>query len=167
MSSIKSLKPNFNSTYQQGYFRPINAKKYLGDTNNIIFRSSWERKFMSFCDNSESVISWSSEPVEIQYISPLDNKFHKYYLDFYANIKDAEGNSKRYFIEIKPSKFTQPKIKSMNETQNMSFAKLNKYKEYLGKIAVNYAKWNAAKIYAANNGCVFEVWTEHTIKNLK
>ncbi len=31
-------------------FKPTKPKKYKGDVNNIICRSSWERRFCNWCD---------------------------------------------------------------------------------------------------------------------
>ena len=38
-------------------YKPINPKKYQGNPNNIICRSSWERKFCQWADKKENVIS--------------------------------------------------------------------------------------------------------------
>lgn len=35
---------------------PKNPEKYVGDVNNIISRSSWETKFMNWCDQNPAVI---------------------------------------------------------------------------------------------------------------
>ena len=43
-------------------------KKYRGDPHKIIYRSLWERKFMVYCDTTESVIEWGSEEVIIPYL---------------------------------------------------------------------------------------------------
>ena len=48
--SIKNVKPNKNSGFIQGYFNPKNPEKYKGPSP-IIYRSSWERKFMIMCDS--------------------------------------------------------------------------------------------------------------------
>ena len=53
--SIKNNKPTKNSAYRQGYFKPQYPVKYIG-TGDIIFRSSWEHKFMVWCDNNEKVL---------------------------------------------------------------------------------------------------------------
>ena len=90
--SIKNLKPRGNSGFVQGYYEPQNPDKYIGPTP-IIYRSSWERKFCIMCDTKDNVLKWSSEPVEIKYISRQDNKQHKYYPDFYMKTKNEEGLS--------------------------------------------------------------------------
>ena len=56
----------------QGKFRPRNPSKYAGDPTNIIYRSHWELKLMSYLDKHTHVMKWSSEEVVIPYKSPID-----------------------------------------------------------------------------------------------
>ena len=42
-------------------YKPNYPNKYKGDANNIICRSSWERRFCSWCDLNENIIEWGSE----------------------------------------------------------------------------------------------------------
>ena len=62
-------------------YTPIYPSKYQGNTKHIICRSSWERKFCQWCDMNNSIISWASEEFSIPYVSPKDNRVHKYYPD--------------------------------------------------------------------------------------
>ena len=41
------------------------AEKYKGDPANIIYRSSWERIFMNWCDTKDGVISWQRREVPV------------------------------------------------------------------------------------------------------
>ena len=75
-------------TYR-GKYKPANPEKYAGNVNNIVYRSSWERRFMVYCDNNEAITFWSSEELVIPYISPVDRRQHKYYPDFVIKIQDA------------------------------------------------------------------------------
>ena len=54
----------------QGKYRPSFPRKYKGDPTNIIYRSSWEYKFMKWCDITPSIEEWGSEEIIIPYISP-------------------------------------------------------------------------------------------------
>ena len=102
--SIKNfLKPRAGAI-RQGYFKPANPDKYVGDPTQIIFRSSWEFKFLKWCDSSPTIIAYSSEPVGILYYSPLDKRGHTYYVDFYIVTKDTDGNEQKWLIEVKPNK---------------------------------------------------------------
>lgn len=158
MKSIKENLPNPNSGFRQGYFVPLRPEKYLGDPGKIIYRSSWERKFMSLCDTSDIVKSWSSEPISIPYLSPLDGRVHQYFVDFFCSMNTGRGEDRKYLIEIKPKNQTVLEAKSPR-----SFRSLEKYRKHLEVIVINKAKWNAAQDYAKSLGWEFKVWTEDNL----
>ena len=56
--------------------------KYEGDCTNIVYRSSWERLFMEWLCKNPDVITFSSEEFAIPYISPVDDRTHRYFVDF-------------------------------------------------------------------------------------
>ena len=85
-----------------GRFKPKNYKKYKGDPTKIFYRSLWERRFMVYCDGSASILEWGSEEVIIPYRSPLDNRVHRYFPDFYIKYKNKQGKIIREIIEVKP-----------------------------------------------------------------
>ena len=64
----------------KGKYRPEHPEKYVGNSSNIIYRSLLERRFMVFCDRNDSVLKWSSEELAIPYVSPIDNRVHRYIL---------------------------------------------------------------------------------------
>ena len=55
---------------KKSLFKPAFPKKYKGNTNNIICRSSWETKFCNYCDLNENILEWASEEFYIKYVSP-------------------------------------------------------------------------------------------------
>ena len=136
----------------KGRYRPSNPKKYRGDSSNIIYRSLWERKFMVYCDNHSKILEWGSEEIALPYRSPIDNKIHRYYPDFYIKVKEKNGKIKRYIIEIKPKKQTvEPKVKK------------RKTKGYIYEVyeyARNQAKWKAAQEFCKDRMWEFKVLTE-------
>ena len=136
----------------KGRYRPSNPKKYRGDSSNIIYRSLWERKFMVYCDNHSKILEWGSEEIALPYRSPIDNKIHRYYPDFYIKVKETNGEIKRYIIEIKPKKQTvEPKVKK------------RKTKGYIYEVyeyARNQAKWKAAQEFCKDRMWEFKVLTE-------
>ena len=138
--------------YLQGKYKPSNPEKYKGDVYNIIYRSSWERKFLYYCDMNKNIIEYSSEEVVIPYRSPVDNKYHRYFVDFYIKYKDANGRIKKSLIEIKPFRQTQePKVQK------------RKTKGYIYEVveyAKNQAKWKAAEEWCLDRGYEFKVLTE-------
>ena len=90
----------------QGMYQPRNPKKYRGDPSKIVFRSSWERLFMEWLDLNPDVISFQSEEFYIPYISPVDNRQHRYFVDF--KVKFANGTT--ILIEIKPAHQTKKPV---------------------------------------------------------
>ena len=88
-----------DSGYKQGKFRPRFPEKYKGDPTNIVYRSSYELKFMNYCDLNENVNEWKSEEFFIPYISPIDGKVHRYFPDFYVKYK-----GRTIILEVKPQK---------------------------------------------------------------
>ena len=90
----------------KGKYYPSYPKKYKGDPTNIIYRSLWERKFMVYCDKNERILEWGSEEIALPYRSPVDNRVHRYFPDFYIKVQENTGKIKRYLIEVKPLKQT-------------------------------------------------------------
>ena len=135
----------------QGKYRPTFPRKYKGDYHNIIYRSSWEYKFMVWCERSSSVTEWGSEEIVIPYISPADGRRHRYFPDFYVKI-----GRKKYMVEVKPLRQTKQPKKQKRQT-----------KAYITEVvtyAINQAKWEAAKEYCKDRGWEFMLITEKELK---
>ena len=49
---------------------------------------------MKYCDSNPNILEWGSEEVVIPYRSPLDNRVHRYFPDFYMHIKESNGTTK-------------------------------------------------------------------------
>lgn len=141
-------------TYK-GKFKPKNPQKYNGDPTNIIYRSLWERKCMVKFDENPNVLEWRSEEIAIPYISPIDNKIHRYFPDFLIKVVTKEGSKKTYLIEVKPKSQTKEPKKKKRITQ----AYLREVTEW-GK---NSAKWKAAENYCFDRGWEFKILTEDEI----
>ena len=150
------LKPRAGAI-KQGYFRPTNVDKYLGDPTKIIFRSSWEFKFLKWCDLSPTVIKYSSEPVGILYYNPLDKRGHTYYIDFFIISKDNDGKEQQWLIEVKPNKYINPPVAPERMTNKQTANYVYAAKQYI----VNQAKFEAAREYAAQKGVKFGIITEN------
>jgi hypothetical protein len=138
-------------TYR-GKFTPKNPQKYVGDNSNVIYRSSYELKFMKWCDLNDNILKWNSEEIVVPYISPMDNKIHRYFVDFTIQVKSKNGDVKTYMIEVKPFRFTQePQIPK------------RKSKQFLNEVIqwnVNQAKWESASKFASERGWQFMLVTE-------
>jgi hypothetical protein len=135
-----------------GIFKPSNPQKYVGDYKNIVYRSSWEARLMSWLDRNPSIVSWASEEVVIPYLSPVDGKWHRYFPDFVVKVKDKKNMIKTMMLEVKPKKQTQPPVQQRRVT-----------KQYITEVAtwgVNQAKWKAATEFCLDRGWEFKLITE-------
>jgi hypothetical protein len=140
-------------SYRQGKFKPLHPEKYKGDPTGIIYRSSYELKFMNYCDLNESISEWKSEEFFIPYRSPIDNRIHRYFPDFFIKYKDKEGNMRKVIIEVKPKKdLKMPEQSPKRKTKSWVYS----VKAY----AVNQAKWSAAREFCADRGYEFRIFTE-------
>jgi len=153
-------KPTKNSRYRQGYYRPENSEKYLGDVTKIIYRSTYEYKFCRFCDNSTDVLSWSSEPFSVKYYDPVKQKKRDYFIDFYMKYKRADTIND-YLIEVKPKKKLVMPVFEGKQT----LKRLKSYNSEVEEFLTNKSKIEAAKDYARSLGYKFIVVTEDFLYN--
>lgn len=138
----------------KGKYTVVNKDKYVGDVNNVIFRSLWERQVFKWLDHNDDVLYFSSEELVIPYLCSTDNKMHKYYTDLTIKFK----NGVVLVVEIKPHKQTiEPKY-NKNKTKKFITESLMYEK--------NKSKWIAAQNFCNANGWIFEIWDEHKLKAL-
>ena len=135
--------------WRQGIFVPKNQDKFIG--SKAVYRSGLELKFFRFCDDNPNVLEWGSENIIVPYISPLDNRAHRYYVDNYIAIKEGTQVVK-YLVEIKPSKQTKPPTTKYRKRQHLIYEQ----KQYV----INKAKWKAAKQFCRKKGFTFIILTE-------
>jgi hypothetical protein len=135
-------------------FIPKNPKKYVGNPNNIICRSLWERTFCKYLDENANVIRWSSEELEIPYVSPIDKQIHRYYPDFLFEIKKGT-TVETLVVEIKPKK--QTKEPTRGEKSNRT------YLTEMAQYQINTSKWESAKKFCDTNGWKFMILTENDL----
>jgi len=139
----------------KGRFKTANPSKYRGDISDIIYRSSWELKFMKWCDTNSSVIEWGSETVVIPYKSPVDRKIHRYFVDFYVKLVTKDGSTVKYLVEIKPERYTKPPEPPKKKTR--------KFLEEVFMYGTNQAKWQAAEDFCRSRGMKFIILTENDL----
>ena len=139
-----------------GKFKPSNTNKYKGDPTNIIYRSLWERKFMVWCDNNENVLEWGSEEIIIPYRSPVDNRVHRYFPDFYVKTRTRTGKLSKNIIEVKPFVQTQEPKRKKRVTK--------KYLSEVKTFVINDANWKAADEYCKDRRMNFIILTEKELK---
>lgn len=148
--NIKKLKPRKDSRFSQGYINPESCNKLFESQRKqpIIYRSSWEKKFIYWCEMSPKVKHWGSECTCIKYYNPISEKEHRYYPDFVVELIDGQI----MIVEIKPSNQTQPPKKENTWA----------YKTF----ATNAAKWKEIKRKCEERGYKFCILTENTINRL-
>tara|TARA_B100001250_G_C19679402_1_gene735148 strand:- start:102 stop:539 length:438 start_codon:yes stop_codon:yes gene_type:complete len=139
----------------KGKYKPRLPKKYKGDPTNIIYRSLWERKFMQYCDSNANVLEWNSEEIALPYRSPVDNRVHRYFPDFYVKLKENGGKIKRMLIEVKPLKQTMKPKKPKRKTKGYIYE--------IYEYAKNQAKWEAAQNFCEDRNWEFKVMTEREL----
>ena len=143
----------------KGRYKVKNINKYNGDPTTVTYRSLWERKFMIYCDDNTSILKWSSEEIIIPYKSPIDRKIHRYFPDFWIQIKNSKGIKEAILIEVKPKAQTKTPKKKTRIT-----------KKYLREVyiyGINEAKWKAAEEFCKDRGWKFQILTEDHLFNNK
>lgn len=170
-------KPN-NKNYNQGNYIPKFKDKVikLNAQGGVYFRSSWEKKIMTWLDHNESIVMWGAECLTIPYqLTHFENgdtrvKSHCYYPDFYYEMRNADGTSKKVVVEVKPQKEYQMVLDLINGQMNVPASGLKKLKgfEYDLKMAYkNKNKWETMIAWCNKKGYEFIIITELTMKKYK
>lgn len=133
-----------------------NTDKYINTNGMPICRSSWERALCKFFDKNDQVLKWSSEAFHIPYLCLTDNKQHRYFPDFFVEMKSGS----KLLIEVKPKDQTRPPKLPKSGRRTKS------YNWQLEQYSKNCSKWYAANQYCKNNKIKFAIWTEDTIRSL-
>lgn len=132
----------------QGFYTPKNPDKYVG-TGKIIYRSSWELAFMTFCDTNEHILEWASEAIRIPYRNPITGKQTTYVPDFFVRYRDKNNQIITELVEVKP--LDQAFLREgMNANQRAT-------------VAVNQAKWAMARAWCQRNGIRFRIASKDDI----
>jgi hypothetical protein len=137
---------------RRGLFHPNNPAKYEGNIDNIVYRSGLELRFMKYLDDHPSVLKWSSEEMVIPYVSPKDNKIHRYFVDFKVTTKKKDGTTKTGLIELKWSTAAVAPKKPKKQTR--------RYMREAYNWMINQAKWEAAKKLCDKKGWEWLILTE-------
>ena len=159
MHNIKKQKPS--RRYKGGQINPHSCKKLFESQINspIIYRSSYERDFIYWLENSPKVSRWGSECVGISYTNLRDGSKHIYYPDYIMEIFKDQNNpslgTDMVLVEIKP--YNQTKAPDPTIPKD-SYA----WNEYIR----NISKWRAAQEFCKKNNMFFKIFTEHTISRL-
>lgn len=150
MNNIKDLKPIRGGRYKQGYINPKSCNKIIKglEKDVIIYRSSYELKFITWLENNNQVKQWGSECICIPY-TYIDNKIHRYYPDYFVEFIDGT----KMVVEVKPLSQTRPPISESNQWGRQTYIK-------------NMCKWKATKEFCESKGYKFKIITEKTIDQI-
>jgi hypothetical protein len=152
---IMSYSP-LKGTFMNGKFKPSFPEKYAGDPDNIIYRSSWELRFMSHLDKNPGVIKWASEEFSIPYLDPPTNRVRRYFPDFIVTVKDKNDEVRVTVFEIKPKAQTVPPNTCKIKNKKRLFKEAATW-------GTNQAKWEAAKRYCEERNWGFQILTEQEL----
>ena len=140
------------SGYVQGIYEPQRPNKYKGKPP-IIYRSSLEKRVFYLMDSNPDILEWGSESIVVPYVSPVDSRVHRYFIDLDFKYKDSNGFIVKYLVEIKPYRQTLKPEKTVKKRMKTYLTESYKY-------VVNLSKWEAATQWAKKNGYVFKIITE-------
>tara|TARA_Y100000031_G_scaffold92598_1_gene101700 strand:- start:606 stop:1136 length:531 start_codon:yes stop_codon:yes gene_type:complete len=139
---------DMRKTYK-GKYKLKRPEKYMGDRNNVVYRSLWERNTFRFLEKRPWVKWWNSEGTIIRYVCSTDRKIHRYFVDL--TIRTVSGDT--YLVEIKPLSQTKPP-KRKNLKEALTYMK-------------NTSKWDAARKFCDDRpGYKFLIWTERELETM-
>jgi hypothetical protein len=136
------------SNFAQGVFKLKNPKKYMGQ-GQPRYRSGWEFSFFQFCDNNDAVTEWASEAISIKYLHPFTHKVTTYVPDVFMRYRTKNNKLCTELIEIKPRK------------QSVIEGRMTEKDRII--VAINHAKWAAARAWCQRAGIVFRVLNEDSL----
>jgi hypothetical protein len=179
--------------YNQGYFIPKFPEKYVGDVNNIIYRSGLEARFFSHFDKKKEILKWGSEEISVKYFYSIDKQYHRYFPDLIIEYLNKKNEKRKAIIEIKSSNdvintiYHLFNLKSFKKEKSLQLIKeslkidekgiagllkeyrkpkkiTKKYVEYLNGIMKNIDKWLYALEFCKKNDLEFYVFTEKDLE---
>ena len=166
-------KPN-NKKYHSGNYIPKNKDKVLklNTQGGVYYRSSWEKKIMTWLDYKKEIVMWGAECLSIPYqMTHFDGgdvkiKNHTYYSDFYYEMKTPNG-LRQVVVEVKPMKeykmvldLTAGKM----EVPGKGLKKLKNFEYDLKMAYKNKNKWETMIRWCDKKGYDFIIITEMHLK---
>lgn len=167
-------KPN-NSKYHSGNYIPKYKDKVLklNTQGGVYYRSSWEKKIMTWLDHNKSVNKWGAECMRIPYQmthyegGDIRIKEHSYFPDFYYEMIDSQGVLKQVVVEVKPYKeykMVQDLNEGVLEVPEKGLKKLKNFEYDLKMAHKNKNKWETMIKWCNKKGYEFIIITEQHLK---
>lgn len=144
---------------RSGKFHLENPDKYIGNPNNIFYRSQWETVLMRFLDRHPDVIKWGSEELIIPYYHPFKKRMARYFPDFYIKQRSKTGEIEEIIVEVKPYYQTIPPV--IKTLKNGQLSKISK--KQVIDWEINKAKWKAAEKFCKKKNWIFIKMTEYDL----
>ena len=141
----------------KGKYTPENPSKYMGNVNNIVYRSMWERRCMKYFDGNASILKWSSEELAIPYYDTATKTIRRYYPDFLIKVKTTNGEEKTHLVEVKPSKELHPPVRTQGKRKSTVLWEMKAYQ-------MNRDKFASARKWCDKRNIAFDIWTEKHLK---
>ena len=150
------------SKFKQGTLLTEDILGYNGRKTKIELRSSYEFKAISMfiqLYKIKRIEGFSSEESVFEYIYSLDQKKHRYFMDF-----TIETKNNIFFVEIKPKSQTFPPKKPSNFKNEKQ---KRRYDNEMSTYIKNMDKWNSVKNWCEKNNTkigrekyIFKIFTE-------
>jgi hypothetical protein len=145
----------------------------LNTQGGVYYRSSWEKKIMTWLDHNKSVTKWGAECMRIPYQmthyegGDVRIKEHSYFPDFYYEMRDGQGVLKQVVVEVKPYK-EYKMVQDLNEGKlqvpEKGLKKLKNFEYDLKMAHKNKNKWETMIKWCNKKGYEFIIITEHHLK---
>jgi len=145
--------------FHTGKYIPENPSKYVGDRNNIIYRSGYEKKFFLWADRNPRVLKWGSEEIVVPYFHQSDRRMRRYFTDAMLKYRKKDDTIVDYLVEIKPASQTVPPKRPKRKTKKTEARFIREVLTY----NQNQDKWEAARAYASKHGMEFVILTEREL----
>lgn len=160
---MSKFKPNSTYGTHQGTYKLQNVSKYIGDPTEVFYRSSWELKFMKYCDLTPGVMKWGAEVFKIPYVDRLGHN-HNYIPDFYLETRNVNNSEmmNRFLVEIKPEKET---IEPVIPVGNISEKQLKRLEWEITMWQKNKHKWAYATEWCKSRDIKFWIVNESNLKS--
>jgi hypothetical protein len=166
-------KPN-NSKYHGGLYVPQNKDKVikLNNQGGLFYRSSWEKKIMTWLDLKTEVTKWGAECLQIPYqMTHFENgdtkiKNHVYHVDFFYEMR-INGELRQVVAEVKPQKeynFVQALSEGRLQVPEDKGKKLKNFEYDLKMAYKNKQKWETMINWCNKKGYDFIIITEEHLK---
>ena len=84
-----------------GKYKVHNKAKYVADLQEVVYRSSWELKYMKYLDRHPAVLEWGSENVIIPYYNQIEKKTRRYFQEGLPSVYSSVSPHNKEWFETR------------------------------------------------------------------